>query len=82
MAKTTRAKLTVRLPVDHLEFLKEYAASHRMTATEVIDRYLERLRDSADAQPIHPEIERMSGLIPSEIDPEAEYREHLLRKHR
>lgn len=77
-----RAKLTVRLPVDHLEFLKEYAARHGLTATEVIDRYLERLRAGADEQPLHPEVLRISGLVPSEVDAEGEVREHLARKHR
>lgn len=28
---------------------------------------------------IHPEVERISGLIPADVDALAEYREHLLR---
>ena len=31
---------------------------------------------------IHSEAEKISGLVPSEINAEAEYHEHLLKKHR
>jgi uncharacterized protein DUF6364 len=73
-------KLTVRLPKSDLEFAKQYAQAHRITVTELIDRYLQSLRGGAGA--IHPEVERISGLIPAEVDARAEYREHTVRKHR
>src|SRR3954462_4175960 len=38
------AKLTVRLPKTDLDFAKEYAQAHRITVTELIDRYLRSLR--------------------------------------
>lgn len=75
------AKLTVRLPKRDLEFAKQYAQEHRITVTELIDRYLQRLQ-AGRTFPIHPEVERISGLVPPEIDAEAIYREHLLSKHR
>lgn len=31
---------------------------------------------------IHPDVLAISGLVPAEVDAEAEYRAHLLRKHR
>lgn len=37
------AKLTVRLPKRDLEFAKEYAQAHRITVTELIDRYLNQV---------------------------------------
>jgi hypothetical protein len=73
-------KLTVRLPKSDLEFAKQYAQAHRITVTELIDRYLRSLRGGTEA--IHPEVERISGLIPSEVNARAEYREHVLAKHR
>jgi len=74
------AKLTVRLPKSDLEFAKEYAQAHRITVTELIDRYLRSLRGGAGA--IHPEVEKISGLVPPGVDARAEYREHARKKHR
>jgi hypothetical protein len=73
-------KLTVRLPKVDLEFAKEYAQAHRLTVTELIDRYLRSLRGGSGA--IHPEVEKISGLISPQIDARAEFREHAERKHR
>ncbi|HEX7181181.1 MAG TPA: DUF6364 family protein [Thermoanaerobaculia bacterium] len=73
-------ELTVRLPKQDLEFAERYARKHRMTVTELIGRYLQRLRTLSET-PIHPEVEKISGLVPPDIDAEALYREHLLSKH-
>lgn len=73
-------KLTVRLPKRDIEFAKRYAQAHRITVTELIDRYLRSLQAGSD--PIHQEVEKISGLIPSDVDARAEYRAHVLRKHR
>jgi hypothetical protein len=73
-------KLTVRLPKRDLEFAKQYAQAHRITVTELIDRYLRSLQGGVGA--IHPEVEKISGLIPPEVDARGEYHEHALRKHR
>jgi energy-converting hydrogenase A subunit M len=75
------AKLTVRLPKKDLDFAKRYAQEHRITVTELIDRYLQRLQ-AGQVTAIHPEVERISGLVPSEIDAEVLYHEHLMSKHR
>jgi Family of unknown function (DUF6364) len=56
------AKLTVRLPKGDLEFAKRYAEAHRITVTELIDRYLRSLQTGKRA--IHQEVERIAGLIP------------------
>jgi len=74
------AKLTVRLPKGDLEFAKRYAEAHRITVTELIDRYLRSLQTETRA--IHHEVERIAGLIPAEVDARAEYRAHSRRKHR
>ena len=74
-----RQKLTVRLPKEDLEFVKRYAAAHQLTVTEVISRYLKCLQQQHDK--IHPEVKRISGLVPAHIDAKAAYHEHLLYKH-
>ena len=75
------AKLTVRLPKADIEFAKRYARANRLTLTELIDRHFRRLR-SQEKGGIHPDVERISGLVPSHVDAVAEYHEHLLKKHR
>jgi hypothetical protein len=73
-------KLTVRLPKNDLDFAKQYAQAHRITVTELIDRYLKSLRGGTGT--IHPEVEKISGLIPATVDGEADYRDHILEKYR
>lgn len=74
-------KLTVRLPADDIRFVKEFAKRHGLTVTEVIHRYFTRLQASHQC-PIHPEIAKLAGTIPSNIDAKAEYHQHLDDKHR
>nr|VFJ56740.1 MAG: hypothetical protein BECKFW1821A_GA0114235_10646 [Candidatus Kentron sp. FW]VFJ64235.1 MAG: hypothetical protein BECKFW1821B_GA0114236_10929 [Candidatus Kentron sp. FW] len=76
-----KSKLTIRLPVDTIEFAKEYARHHGITVTDLIAGYLQRMANrSSDA--IHPEVRRHSRLIPDTVDARAAYADHLLRKHR
>jgi Family of unknown function (DUF6364) len=76
------AKLTVRLPKSDLDFARQYAQAHRITVTELIDRYLRSLRGESGSRAIHPEVERISGLIPSEVDVRAEYAAHVQDRRR
>ena len=74
------ATLTVNLPSEEMEFLQRYAQQHGLTAAEVVARYLQRLKSGAQPA-IHPEVAALSGLVPADIDAEAEYHRHLLEKH-
>ena len=74
-------KLTVRLPKQDVEFAKAYARAHGLTVTEVIDRYLRRMR-SREPQALSPEVEFLTALAPADVDAKAEYRRHLESKHR
>jgi hypothetical protein len=74
-------KLTVRLPVDDIVFLKRYARNRGITVTEALHRYLCRLREVEDAE-IHPEISKITGLAPSDLDAKEVYAKHLEDKHR
>ena len=75
------AKLTVRLPKEEIEFAKQYAQEHRVTVAELFDRYLRRLQDASGAA-IHPAVEKISGLVPADVDAREVYLEHLVSKHR
>ncbi len=78
----SRSKLTVRLPDESLEFVKRFAAQHGLTVTEVLSRYLTRLRESTLGGAVHPKVARVSGLVPADVDVEALYHDHLVEKHR
>ena len=77
-AETT--KLTIRLPREDVEFAKAYAKAHGLTVTEVIDRYLRRLR-AVTAGKRSPELDAITGLVPADVDAEEEYRRHEQHKH-
>ena len=83
-------EIRVRLPKDEAEFLKAYARQHGLSVADVIDRFVQHLQDTAvlaeqdeavEAD-IHPEVQRISGLVPEEVDARMVYQAHLLRKHR
>lgn len=74
-------KLTIRLPKPDVAFVKSYAAQHGLTVTEVIDRYLKRMRTLERHSP-SPELEALTGLVPPDVDAEDEHRLHLGDKHR
>ncbi len=75
------AELTIHLPKKDLEFATQYARAHGLTLAQLIDRQLRRLRIRTPAE-IHPEVERISGLVPPQVDARMEYCEHVLKKHR
>ena len=80
-ARMTTAELTVQLPGEEVEFLKTYAQQHGTTVTDLLARYVKRLQNSA-RRPLHPDIVNITGLVPAHLDAKADYRQHLLEKHR
>jgi len=78
--KTDTVKLTVRLPREDVEFAKAYARAHGLSVTEVIDRYLRRIRALGESTPSR-EIESITGLVPAEADAASEYHDYLREKH-
>lgn len=77
---STTEKLTIRLPREDAEFLRRYARAHRLTITEVIDRHLRRMR-TLEVEQLSPELDAITGLVPSDIDTESVYKDHLSQKH-
>ena len=57
-------ELTLRLPQEEVELATRYAQEHGMTLADLIGRYLRHLR-AVQCLPIHPEVEKISGLIPT-----------------
>ncbi len=73
------AKLTVRLPKDDIEFAKRYARAHRITLTDLINRHFRHLRFREKSE-IHPDVEKISGLVPADVDAKSSYIEHIRDK--
>ena len=76
-------KLTVRLPQDDLQFIKQFALEHNVTVTELIRRYFSRLRQQAKPS-IDPKLRKITGILPTHIDTSnarQNYADYLLEKH-
>ena len=73
-------ELNIRLSRSEVDFAQAYAKKHQLSVDEVIDRSL-RLLQRAEQGDIHPDVLAVSGIVPSEVNAEAEYRDHLLGKH-
>jgi hypothetical protein len=61
--------LTIQLPTDEISFLRQYAERHKITISELIDRYARFLQGSHKYD-LHPDIQKITGIIPKDIDAE------------
>ncbi|MBS64155.1 DUF6364 family protein [Salinisphaera sp.] len=77
---TETSKLTIRLPVEDVKFVKRYAKANGLSVTEVIDRYLRRMR-LLDEEALPAALDEITGLLPADLDAEAEMRERQSTKH-
>jgi len=79
--KTTiqEAKLTVRVPRDLLENIKNYAAENDTSLTNLIKAYLRRIPPSkpSDHAPI---VRRLTGMMSQDVTLQ-DYRKHLEKKY-
>jgi len=72
--------LTIQLPVNEIEFLRQYAEKHRITISELIDRYAKYLQASQKYQ-IHPDIAKFTGIVPENIDVRKMCYQYSMEKH-
>jgi hypothetical protein len=79
--ETETTKLTIRLPRQDVEFVRRYANAHGLTVTEVIDRYLRRMRALEEQVP-SPELDFISGLVPEYVEAADEHQRHIEYRHR
>ena len=73
-------KLTIRLPVKGVVFVKRYAKANGLSVTEVIERYLRRMR-RLDSEAPPAVLDEITGLLPADMDADAEMRERRSIKH-
>lgn len=72
------AELTISLPREDVELAEQYVRAHHLTVNELIVCQLRRLRSDSDDK-THPEVKRISGLVPSDVNARAEYHERGAR---
>jgi hypothetical protein len=75
------AELKVELPVEDIEFLQSYANQHGAAISDVVARLVKGLHQPS-RRPVHPEVRKLTGLIPPEVDAKEAYIQHLVEKHR
>ena len=77
MAKKT---LQVELPEEEVNFMESYARKQGKSVAEFLEQYIQRLQ-TLDADSLHPEVTRMTGILPEHLDVESEYYEYIREKH-
>jgi hypothetical protein len=76
------ARMTIRLPSDTLLFAQGYARKRQISLSELVVRYFNRLKESFSGQDgIPASVRDVVGIIPSDIDVEQVYHEHLVEKY-
>ncbi|WP_103020230.1 DUF6364 family protein [Salinibacter altiplanensis] len=71
---------TVQLSKEDAETLKAYAQEQGLTVDEVLQRFAASLRRT-NVEDIHPEVRKITGLIPSDVDAKKAHAQHQRRKH-
>jgi hypothetical protein len=75
------AELTLKLPAEEVEFLKDYAEQHGTTVADLVARYV-KLLQKLPSRPPHPANLQFTGLVPEDVDVRELYLQHMLEKHR
>jgi hypothetical protein len=74
-------ELTIQLPKTEAQLLKDYAQQDHLTISEFVDRLIQQFQRTKEYS-LHPEIEAISGILPSDLDAKQEYYDYLEEKYR
>jgi hypothetical protein len=80
-------KLTLRLNDNVIERAKNYAHSHKISLSKMIESYLDSITRQKEVEKkilITPLVESLSGVIdlPSDFDYKKDYRDYLEKKYK
>jgi hypothetical protein len=80
-------KLTLRLNDNVIERAKNYAHSHKISLSKMIESYLDSITKQPDVEKkisITPLVESLSGVIdlPNDYDYKKDYHDYLERKYK
>lgn len=76
----SRKKLTLSVDEHIIERAHRYSQRHNTSISQLVSNYLARLAEGGPHQPYSPTVQRLIGILPSDVSVE-QYREHLERKH-
>ena len=85
--KVMETKLTLRLNDNVIERAKNYARSHKISLSKMIESYLDSITKQKEEEnkiPITPLVDSLSGVIdlPSDFDYKRNYRDYLENKYK
>ena len=75
-----KKKLTLRLNQRLIEQAKEYAAQHNISVSELVETYFMQLDLEREATHT-PLVQRLTGILPADVDVKQEYEDHLVEKY-
>jgi hypothetical protein len=78
-------KLTIRLKKRVIERAKDYAASHKISLSKMVESYLESITETKkDEHEITPLVESLSGVIhlSDDFDLKQDYSNYLTEKYK
>jgi len=77
-AETT---LSIRLPIEILQFVVAYEIRNGLSPEKLFNRYLSLLKEIEQHQPSQP-VRDISGLVPSAVDAITTYKQQLTDKYK
>ena len=78
-------KLTISLDEGVIDRAKNYAQSHRISLSRMIESYLDLVtKQGSERMAITPLVESLSGVIelPENYDSKKEYSDHIIQKYK
>ena len=76
------ARMTIRLPGETLLFAQGYARRSRISLSELVLRYFNRLREaSEEIGGLPTAVREVAGIIPPDVDIEKMYHDYMTEKH-
>jgi len=76
---SAKKKLTLSVDEDVIEKARRYSDAHGTSISRLVTTYLDQL-DAPSDEPRSPWVERLSGILPSDVSVE-DYRRRLQRKY-
>jgi Family of unknown function (DUF6364) len=77
---SSRKKLTLSVDEQIIERAHRYSQRHNTSISKLVSNFLARLAATGPDRPYSPTVQRLIGILPSDVSVE-QYHEHLERKY-
>jgi len=81
MIDIEKKKLTIRIDARVIDQAKVYASLHSVSVSQLVEAYLQDLAFNNETSKHSPLVRELTGIIPNDIDVEAEYHTYLIEKY-